>query len=117
MKGETKIPRRVFLKGMGVAFLLSGCTSGLATLTAADPTATPLPTPTPTPLPSADGVAQAYLAAWSKGDYATMHSLLTQESQIRISPEQLESAYYQALAEATVTQIDTQLQSLLQRRF
>ncbi len=115
MKGITKIPRRIFLKGLGVAFLLSGCSSELASLVplTAEPTATPLPTPTPTPLPSADGVAQTYLAAWSRGDYATMYSLLTQESQIRINPEQFADFYTRTLTEATVTQVDTQLQSLL----
>ena len=112
MKGVTKIPRRVFLKGMGVALLLSGCSSELVPLTR-EPTATPLPTPTPTPLPSADGVVQAYLAAWSKGNYASMYSLLTAESQGLINPEQFAGYYSRAQTEATVTQIDTQLQSLL----
>ena len=112
MKGVTRIPRRIFLKGMGVAILLGGCSSELLPLTR-EPTATPLPTPTPTPLPSADGVAQAYLAAWSKGDYTTMYSLLTPESRRLLSPEQFTGYYNRALTEATVTRVDTQLQSLL----
>ena len=109
---SVKIPRRVFLKGLGVGLLVSGCTSKLVTLTA-EPTATPLPTPTPTPLPSADGVAQAYLAAWSRADYTTMYSLLTPDSQARLGQDQFQATYTSALNEATVTQVETQLQSLL----
>lgn len=112
MKGSTKIPRRVFLKGLGIAILVGGCTSRLPTLTV-EPTATPLPTPTATPLPSADGVAQAYLNAWQQRDYATMYSLLSPDSHVRISREAFENYYTHALSEATVTHIDTQLQSLL----
>jgi penicillin-binding protein 2 len=109
---NSKIPRRVFLKGLGSALLLTSCTSELLPLTV-EPTMTPLPPPTPTPLPSADGVAQTYLAAWRGGDYDTMYSLLTPDSQLRLSREQLQNVYRHALTEATVNQIDTQLQSLL----
>jgi penicillin-binding protein 2 len=113
MTNSKKIPRRVFLKGLGVALLVGGCTSNkLVTLTV-EPTATPIPTPTPTPLPSADGVAQAYLTAWSKADYEAMYSLLTRYSQSRLSQEEFQAHYTQALNEATVNQVDTQLQSLL----
>ena len=101
MTGITKIPRRVFLKGLGVAILLGGCSSDLVPLTK-EPTSTPLPTPTPTPLPSADGVAQAYLAAWSRGDYATMYSLLNPESQRLLSPEQFAGYYSRAMTEAPI---------------
>lgn len=107
-----QIARRVFLKGMGVALLLSGCSSEVANFVLG-PTATPLPTPTPTPLPSADGIAQAYLNAWSQGDYRTMYSLLTPSSQLRLSPEQFQNFYTNAMNQATVTQVQTQLQSLL----
>ena len=107
-----KIARRVFLKGLGAALLISGCTSKLGPFTV-EPTVTPLPTPTPTPLPSADGVAQAYLAAWSRGDYNAMYNLLTPDAQVRLNRDQLQSIYQQALGEATVIKIDTQLQSLL----
>jgi penicillin-binding protein 2 len=107
-----KTSRRIFLKGLGIALLTSSCTSKLVSLTA-EPTATPLPTPTPTPLPSADGVAQAYLAAWSTGDYGAMYSLLTPDSQLRLSREELQGFYTHALTEATANQVNTQLQSLL----
>ncbi len=112
MKVSKKIPRRFFLKGLGVALLVSGCSSKLPLFTA-EPTATPSPSPTPTPLPSADGVAQAYLSAWTQGDYATMYSLLTPLSHSLLSLEQFQDYYTRALAEATVTQVNTQLQSLL----
>ena len=107
-----KIPRRVFLKGLGLAWLLSGCSSELVNLTL-EPTVTPLPTPTPTPLPSADAVVQAYLAAWNVEDYQAMYSLLSPDSQLRLSFDQFLSRYQQALTEATVEQVETQLQSLL----
>jgi len=93
-------------------FLVSGCSSDLVALVN-PPTATPLPTPTPTPLPSADGVAQAYLAAWSTRDYETMYHLLTPNSQLRLSQEQFQDYYTQPLITATTTQVETQLQSLL----
>lgn len=92
--------------------LLAGCSSDLPVLTI-EPTATPLPTPTPTPLPSADGVAQAYLDAWRNGDYATMYNLLTPDSQLRINRENFQRFYEYTLNEATVEQINIQLQSLL----
>jgi len=109
---NAKIPRRVFLKSLGAALLLSGCSSELPFL-AGQPTATPLPTPTPTPLPRADSVAQAYLAAWNSGDYGTMYNLLTPGSQARINQNKFQEQYLQALNTATVQQVDTQLQSLL----
>ncbi len=95
-----------------MALLISGCTVKLPTMMV-EPTATPLPTPTPTPLPSADGVTQAYLLAWSRGDYQTMYGLLTPTSQIHINQHQFQEQYVQALTEATVNKVETQLQSLL----
>ncbi|HXW00082.1 MAG TPA: NTF2-like N-terminal transpeptidase domain-containing protein, partial [Anaerolineae bacterium] len=112
MAGQ-KIPRRVFIKGLGIALLVSGCAPELASLPGASPTPTPLPTLTPTPLPSADAVAQTYLAAWSTGNYQTMYGLLTPDSQLRLSQEQFQNYYTSALTEATTTQVETQIQSLL----
>lgn len=111
--GSKKVPRRVFLKGLGVALLVSGCTAKLPAFLKPEPTATPLPTPTPTPLPSADGAAQAYLAAWSRGDYETMYGLLAPTSQHQLSQSQFKDYYLQTLNEATVKTVETQLQSLL----
>ncbi|MEM7346914.1 MAG: penicillin-binding protein 2 [Chloroflexota bacterium] len=106
-----KIPRRIFLKGVGAILLLGGCTADLTRPTI--PTTTPLPTPTPTPLPSADGVTLAYLSAWEAGDYATMYSLLTAESQSRLGQDQFIQKYNQPMNIATVQQVTNQLQSLL----
>jgi penicillin-binding protein 2 len=106
------IPRRVFLQGLGVAFLLSGCSPDLIAVMTG-PTATPLPTPTPTPLPSADAVLQAYFSAWSQGNYEAMYGLLTPQSQQRLTQPQFQNYYLSAQTEATVTQVQTQLQSLL----
>ncbi|MBI1882072.1 MAG: penicillin-binding protein 2 [Chloroflexi bacterium] len=107
-----RIPRRVFIKSFGIAVLLSGCAPALTPF-AAEPTATPLPTPTPTPPPSADAVVQAYLAAWSADNYQTMYGLLTPDSQARLALEQFQSHYTDAQTEATATEVETQLGSLL----
>ncbi|MCB0155993.1 MAG: hypothetical protein KDF65_14450, partial [Anaerolineae bacterium] len=109
----SKIPRRVFLKSLGVLLVTGGCTADLGSRVPTEPTLTPLPTPTPTPLPSADGVAQAYLAAWHTGDFAAMYALLTPPSQQSLTLENFRARYLQAMNEATVTEVVTQLQSLL----
>lgn len=109
---DNKIPRRVFLKSLGVMLLVGGCSSDLA-LFRAEPTSTPLPTPTPTPLPSADAIVQAYLDAWRSGNYEAMYYLLTPESQMRLSQADFYNHYHRAQTTATVQQIETRLQSLL----
>jgi len=109
-----KIPRRFFLKGLGAALLLSGCTSEQISLP--QPTSTLLPgfTPTPVPEAKADIVAQAYLIAWSIGDYATMYNLLTPDSRIRLkNKDKLQNYYLDALTKATVMQVQPRLKSLL----
>jgi penicillin-binding protein 2 len=108
----SKIPRRTFLKGLGLMVLASGCSSEIFSLTR-EPTATPLPTPTPTPLPSAEAVVQAYLTAWRAGDYDIMYQLLAPASQVALSREQFRGYYLQAQTAATVAQIETQIGSLL----
>ncbi len=105
-----KIPRRVFLKGIGVLLLVSGCSPDLLTV---KPTVTPLPTAIPTPLPSADAVVQSYLDAWHKGNYEAMYYLLSPDSHTLISRAEFESHYNQAQTTATMQQVDTQIQSLL----
>lgn len=93
--------------------LLSGCNAESLSTLISDPTATPLPTPTPTPLPRADALAQAYLNAWSQGDYGAMYGLLAPDSQARLSRDQFQHYYTTAMTEATVKSVQTQLQSLL----
>ena len=89
------IPRRVFLKSLGIMLVVSGCSSDVMSLIN-EPTATPQPTPSPTPLPRADSVVQAYLSAWTNGNYAAMHNLLTPAWQERLSLEQFQRYYQQA---------------------
>lgn len=114
MAAPRRIPRRVFIKSMGIALLISGCAPRLTPPFAVEePTSTPLPTPTPTPLPSADAVAQTYLTAWSLGNYETMYSLLTPASQARLTFAQFQTHYTSATTEATATQVANQLGSLL----
>lgn len=107
-----QMPRRVFLKSLGIMLLATGCTTDALSL-ATEPTATPLPSPTPTPLPSGAPTAEAYLNAWVGGDFSAMYNLLTPESRIRISLEDFSQHYQQAQNTATVKQITAQLQSLL----
>ncbi|MCB9107105.1 MAG: penicillin-binding protein 2 [Anaerolineales bacterium] len=107
-----KIPRRIFLKGLGIVLLTSGCSAEIGSLIGR-PTATPLPTPTPTPLPRADGIVQGYLSAWQTGDFDTMYNLLTPTSQARITAAAFQAQYKQAMNEATVEQVKVQIQSLL----
>lgn len=111
MAGQ-KIPRRIFLKSFGIMILMGGCQAELG-LDTATPAATPLPTSTPTSLPSADGVVQTFLSAWSAGDYGQMYNLLAPDSQLRMTPEAFQNRYLQAMNEATVTKVETQVQSLL----
>lgn len=111
--GNGQVTRRVFIKSMGLMLLLGGCSADVRSLVSG-PTATPLPSPTPTPLPRADAVAPAYLQAWSASDYAAMYQLLSPTAQQRINLELFENRYRQALNTATVSKIETQLQSLLQ---
>ncbi len=93
--------------------LVSGCSSDVMSYIN-EPTATPQPTPTPTPLPRADSVVQAYLSAWTNGDYATMYNLLTPAWQEKLSLEQFQKYYQQAQNQATVQQVEAQVQSMLQ---
>lgn len=107
-----KIPRRVFIKGLGLLLFTGGCSSDLLSFTQ-KPTVTPAPTPTPTPLPSADAIVQAYLAAWATGNYDAMYNLLTPDSQARLRLDQFKAYYTRALNTATVEQVETQILSLL----
>jgi penicillin-binding protein 2 len=53
------------------------------------------------------------LDAWRGNDYEAMYYLLTPGSQTRLSRQEFEEHYLQALTTATVHQVNTQLQSLL----
>ncbi|MFQ5611508.1 MAG: penicillin-binding protein 2 [Anaerolineae bacterium] len=122
------LPRRLVLKSL-LAVLVSGCARSLpgasggqeVSTGAPPPTATPWPllaprrnpTPTPTPPPSADGIAQAYLAAWSTGDYEAMYNLLTQEGRSRLTRQEFQGQYLYARHQATATNITARLNSLL----
>jgi penicillin-binding protein 2 len=111
---DGRLTRRAFLK-VTLAWLASACAPGKVSLpiTLAPPSPTPMPTPTPTPPPSADGVAATFLAAWSNGDYDTMHSLLIEADQLSLSRDQFRARYANALREATATAIRAELRSLL----
>jgi penicillin-binding protein 2 len=108
--------RRVFLK-LALAGLVTGCVPDKLEvplpITLVPPSRTPLPTPTLTPLPSADGAAAAFLSAWSLDDYASMYNLLTDSDRLNLSSDQFRARYTNALREATVSEVRTQLRSLL----
>jgi penicillin-binding protein 2 len=111
-----RLSRRVFLK-LALAGLVTGCVPDKLEvplpITLVPPSRTPLPTPTPTPLPSADGAAAAFLSAWALGDYASMYNLLTDSDRLNLSSDQFRARYANALREATVSEVRTQLRSLL----
>lgn len=76
---------------------------------------TPPPTPTPTSVPGrAEEVAEAFLQAWERGDYALMYGLLAPASQTTITQEGFTHTYQAVAAEATITRIQTQLRAALQ---
>ncbi len=112
-----RFARRMFLK-LALAGLVSACRPGKVQVslpvTLVPPASTPVPTPTPTPLPSADGVASAFLSAWSVGDYAAMYESLTDADWLGVSRDQFSARYVSALREATATAVRTQIRSLLQ---
>lgn len=126
--GSQRWPRRLVLKSL-LALLVSGCAPtlpgpespppGLSPESAPTPWSLlspgrePTPAPTPTPPPSADGVAQSYLQAWSRGDYDTMYDLLTLAAQQRLTRRQFQALYVNAGLQATATQVSAQLNSLL----
>ena len=117
---NSRFPRRAFLK-LVLASLASACTPKESLLpievslpiTLVPPSPTSLPTFTPTPLPSADGVALAFLSAWSAGDYHTMYNLLVDSDRLSASSDQFRARYVNALREATATSIRAELRSLL----
>lgn len=56
---------------------------------------------------AAESTAAELAAAWERGDYRTIHRLLSARSRATVSPEQLETAYRDAAATATATAIRT----------
>lgn len=79
--------------------------------------ATPQPTPQPTvdtSRPPAEPVAQAFLAAWERADYDTMYSLVSADTQARLSPEAFVNRYTAAQSTATAQFVRAQLRSALQ---
>jgi penicillin-binding protein 2 len=86
-------------------------------LAACSNSATPTPPPTPTvdpSLPPAEPVAQAFLAAWEQADYNTMYSLVSSETQAKLSPEAFANRYTAAQSTATTRFVRAQLRSTLQ---
>ncbi|MEP7358237.1 MAG: penicillin-binding transpeptidase domain-containing protein, partial [Anaerolineales bacterium] len=86
---------------LAASALFAACKGGPAgpTATPRAPTSTLTPpaaiTPPPTATPplGARGTADAYLAAWQKGDYAGMYALLAPASQAALSAADFEQAY------------------------
>ena len=94
--------------------LLAACTRGsTATPTAIQiqttPTLTAIPSPTATPAPSPQGAAAAYLAAWERGDYAGMYSLLAPESQAALSAADFETQHREVLGTMTAISLTAQI--------
>ncbi len=78
---------------------------------------TPQTTPTALPAeadrPAGEPVAQAFLAAYEQADYATMYSLVSADSQAKLSPDAFANRYTAALSTAGVSFVRAQLRSAL----
>ncbi len=113
--------RGIFLLVL-VGALLNGCRSqttpapGAASATAspiastANPselTLTPTVAPTLTPAATARQVAEAYLAAWQKGDYAAMYRALAPESQAAYTAAAFQQQYHTLQLTMTVSSLAT----------
>lgn len=106
-------PLRRLISLWSLIALLAACTPAPTTTPA--PTS-PLPTPvvtitllTPTPPPTPRSAAEAYLAAWQKGDYAMMVALLAPESQSAISAADFEKQYRDVLGTMTATGLSAEV--------
>src|SRR5919108_5329059 len=55
--------------------------------------------------PSERRVAARFAAAWERGDYATMHSLLTEEARKEFPLRRFQRAYSRAADTATVSRV------------
>jgi len=114
-----RFSRRVFIKSILTSLVLTSCGSdepdqiAMPTAPVLRLNGTPLPPGTPAPPPSADGVVQGYLEAWEQGNFEAMYSLLSPESQNRISYPAFFATYQNARNQTTATDIQNQVQSLL----
>ena len=87
-----KTRRRLPLVLLVVSLVLAACSTD-------QPSPTPYPTPAPmAPPEAARTVAQAYLAAWAKGDHAAMYQLLAPADRDRY-PEQRFAELYASFAD------------------
>lgn len=79
------------------------------------PSASPLPTPHVTlataPASDYEGTAAAFLAAWERGDYAAMYSLLSRLSQAAISLEDFAKRLTDVAQAMTQTSVETKILS------
>jgi penicillin-binding protein 2 len=92
-----------------LAFALAAC-AGIGS----PATVTPPPPPTPTlTTPDPEGTARTFLAAWERGDYAGMYSLLSPLSQDAISPDDFQARYQTLQRIATVNSVETDVLSSL----
>ena len=105
-----------------VGALLGACTSASTnTPPAASPSASSAPTeaaatatlePTPTPPLTPHEAADAYLAAWQKGDYTTMYDLLAPDSQSTLTAEAFQQQYHSIQLTMTVSSLAASVTSL-----
>jgi penicillin-binding protein 2 len=107
-------PRLGRLVVLGLLLLAAACS------TPASGTALPTPALTletqtpPTALPSDyEGTAAGFLAAWQRGDYATMYSLLSPLSQAAITQEDFTKRYTDIADSMTQTSVETKILSSL----
>ena len=75
----------------------------------------PQPTPTATQpdIPAGEPAAQEFLAAYERADYATLYTLISADSQAKLSPDAFANRYTAALTTAGVNFVRAQLRSAL----
>ncbi len=93
--------------GLVMVIGFSACTS--------TPAGLPLPEVTNTRINTSDvkTVAQAYLDAWTRQEYAAMYRLLSSNSQLAISEDAFRKHYQSVFDEAALTEIDWEILSVL----
>jgi penicillin-binding protein 2 len=100
-----------FLTLTAAIFLLAAC-SGQVIGNPFSNATLPAPQVHITPPPDAQSAIQAFLEAWKTDDYASMYSLLTQDSQSSITLEDFDKAYRNAMNSLTLKELQYSIGSI-----
>ena len=105
---------RLFSLALALVFLAGCAAQSTVTITPGTPSASAsvvLPTPVIaiTSAPDPQSVMRVFLDAWQKDDYATMYTLLTQDSQKSISADDFSARYSSAMAALTLKEMSYEI--------